>query len=45
LKALGVQASELDEKLKGFANLDQEFREQHEAKDKFAQDHTDRRFP
>jgi len=30
---------ELEEKLKGFANVEQEFRVQHEIKDKCGQDH------
>jgi len=38
-KAAAVRMLELEEKLKGFANLEQEFRAQHEIKDKCGQDH------
>jgi exonuclease SbcC len=38
-KAAATLVLDLEEKLKGFANLEQEFRAQHEIKDKCAQDH------
>jgi exonuclease SbcC len=38
-KAAAGRMLELEEKLKGFANLEQEFRDQHETKDKCAPDH------
>jgi exonuclease SbcC len=38
-KAAAARMLELEEKLKGFANLEQDFREQHEIKDKSGQDH------
>jgi exonuclease SbcC len=38
-KGVAARIFELDEKLKAFTNLEQEFRQQHETKDKHAQDH------
>jgi exonuclease SbcC len=39
VKAAAGRMLQLEEKLKSFANLEQEFREQHEAKDKYAHNH------
>jgi exonuclease SbcC len=38
-KAATARLLELDDKLKRFSNLEQEIRERHDAKDKYAQDH------